>query len=153
MLKNLRYDYLVLATGMQDVTPVKLKISPKVEGVFTVPNQQAAKILSSYISEHISENSEGRVVVYGSHLGVFTAVEGLLLQGIPGNSIDVVFTATKSEVNYFRDDVINDKMWSVLQSLGVSCHYGYKLDTVQATHDHHLNAAVFTVHFFLSSPT
>jgi hypothetical protein len=86
--ENVRYDYLVLTTGLQDQTRSKLKID-RGRGVLTMDE---LLLMIEEKSIHVnSTETESPIVIYGLSLKTFSTIQILISNGIPGHRLVLVY--------------------------------------------------------------
>lgn len=142
----LPYDYLSLATGLQDGTCTALGRFPTFDGdayigpatpahMVVLSDLTAAKGLHNQLLNESDEHRATKIVVYGHSLLALQVIQGLLLRGIDGSRIVLMSPARGS---IFEDNAVRAEVDKELAARGISVQYHTKI--VGLTVDGHSNA-------------
>ncbi|CAK9110604.1 Cilia- and flagella-associated protein 61 (CFAP61) (Flagellar-associated protein 61) [Durusdinium trenchii] len=154
----LEYDFLILATGLQDttlssacgLTMAEVQASKALcDSAYSVKANPrlAAGLRRAVLDRHTKRDS--KAVVFGTTLEAYAAVEALLEWGRPGESITMVFPGSKPESADGSHPVFGEDIWAAtcvenaLQEAGVNMRYGMALTSIEYSRGY-VSAAVFS---------
>lgn len=157
------YDYLILATGLQNGEARKLGYFPEFnhekrykpvdlpKGMFCMSDISTAALAHDAIVE-MSHNDPTGIVVYGERLNALTILTGLLRRRIPGHSITWVsaeenkFDATGEEDALpVHDETIAQRVVTKILSYGIRIKRNLTLHSIQL--DEKTNSSIRGVEF------
>lgn len=99
-----------------------------VKGVFSLANEAEEELLKLHLSEQ--EELSSSVMIYGSSLAGFCALQGLLSQGIIPSRIFFV-TATASIECFGDDQHVEATMIGALEHLGITWYRQFEIESLQ----------------------
>eukprot|EP00026_Physarum_polycephalum_P001117 Phypoly_transcript_01118.p1 GENE.Phypoly_transcript_01118~~Phypoly_transcript_01118.p1 ORF type:complete len:1198 (+),score=147.66 Phypoly_transcript_01118:30-3623(+) len=172
----LNYDYLVLTTGLQEnvmlQTPVEYisshssnadKQIHKENGIYNMPVKLTREMATGFFSlgtrlevpqllEKLARrNQQDPVLVYGTCLEVYCAVQGLLSTGVEGTAITVItlpeshsFHPPDKPPFNFHNSVVENKISEAIKSLGVTEEFGMVISRLLLDNNNNLSGIVFT---------
>lgn len=69
----------------------------------------------------------GKAIVYGSTIDAYTAVQGLLDFGIPGNRLAMVQPPLETGITCFNNPTVEEACHAAMKAAGVEVYQGYQL--------------------------
>ncbi|KAL2636300.1 hypothetical protein R1flu_007779 [Riccia fluitans] len=143
----LTYDWLVLSTGLQDQTRNRLGLSP----LHSDTNQHIGIVKTDELILNAHEISQGMalyavegdtippVIIYGSTLEAFCAVQKLLQEGLQGPNMVLIHPEpvdlATAAAEHLGDAEVSAILVDTLLRSGVSVHSGLKLIGVEMNED------------------
>ncbi|PIK43371.1 putative cilia- and flagella-associated protein 61 [Apostichopus japonicus] len=144
--KKVPYDHLILCTGKQYFigAPSGVDISntssaPTIPGVsskrlmgivpsnvFTINDHYDAVLLTKWMDLNFKDTA-GKAIVYGSTIDAYTAVQGLLDFGIPGNRLAMVQPPLETGITCFNNPTVEEACHAAMKAAGVEVYQGYQL--------------------------
>ncbi|XP_014247111.1 cilia- and flagella-associated protein 61-like [Cimex lectularius] len=153
----LMYDFLFLFCGtqfgnpelekVQDferrcTVPYDMKLTLRTldrenpENLFTLNSPHDAFLSLEYIKS-LDPTPVGKIIVYGSHIGALSCIEGLLTFGVPGNRI--VYVETKSlrphAIDQFNDPTVYKEISMILKILRITVYKKYTFSSFDLNKD------------------
>ena len=129
--KHMRYDYLVLTTGLQDQTRSKLKLD-RDRGVVRM-DELSMMIEENRIHVNATE-TESPIIVYGLSLETFSALQILMSKGIPGHRLVLVYPEIEPLASFaercFGDKDVSSIVVTGLIQTGITIRSGLRLVNV-----------------------
>lgn len=163
----LPYDYLVVATGLQDDTLHALKIQSmgvehvtdgyrRVNGAMSAADPSIRDLLveGGTLVKSLIWNPLSYAVVYGRSLNAYCVVQGLLLRKVPARKIILVLPSRSQEsqqgdisVNaFYEGDEVEKKIHHILETMGLKVYEGYRLLGIQQCTRGRLKGLIFEDH-------
>ncbi|CAE7291623.1 CFAP61 [Symbiodinium sp. CCMP2456] len=150
----LPYDYLVVATGLQDDSLHALKIQSmgvehvtdgyrRVNGAMSAADPSIRDLLveGGTLVKSLIWNPLSYAVVYGRSLNAYCVVQGLLLRQVPAKKIILVLPARLqaqataqqglSVDAFYEGDEVEKKIHHILETMGLKVYEGYRLLGIQ----------------------
>lgn len=146
----LPYDYLVVATGLQDDALHALKIQSmgvehvtdgyrRVNGAMSAADPSIRDLLveGGTLVKSLIWNPLSYAVVYGRSLNAYCVVQGLLLRKVPPKKIILVLPSRSQEAQglsvnaFYEGDEVEKKIHHILESMGLKVYEGYRLLGIQ----------------------
>lgn len=123
----IHYDQLLLCTGTQYT--INIGPTPPTKGVVTINNSVQAKNVANWANNHSKGEAHltvqvtlltiiETVLVYGSSLAAYTAVEGLLNESVSGDRIVMV---QPHPPTCFNNSIVEDHVSKALSNIGEGC--------------------------------
>lgn len=138
----LPYDFLVLATGLQDTTLHRLcdiKHSDLVESkslaesAYSIGGNPREAVMLRRAIENKHAKIKSPTIVYGDTLEAYAAVQALMTWGLPGPCITLVQPPARSDSTdqtFARDVWVSERVTKDIKDAGVQILSGYKLTGV-----------------------
>lgn len=163
----LPYDYLVVATGLQDDALHALKIQSmgvehvtdgyrRVNGAMSAADPSIRDLLveGGTLVKSLIWNPLSYAVVYGRSLNAYCVVQGLLLRKVPAKKIILVLPSRSQEsqqgdisVNaFYEGDEVEKKIHHILETMGLKVYEGYRLLGIQQCTRGRLKGLIFEDH-------
>lgn len=162
----LPYDYLVVATGLQDDALHALKIQSmgvehvtdgyrRVNGAMSAADPSIRDLLveGGTLVKSLIWNPLSYAVVYGRSLNAYCVVQGLLLRKVPAKKIILVLPPRLQESQqglsvdaFFEGDEVEKKIHHILETMGLKVYEGYRLLGIQQCTRGRLKGLVFEDH-------
>ncbi|CAJ1408184.1 unnamed protein product [Effrenium voratum] len=149
----LPYDYLVVATGLQDDALHALKIQSmgvehvtdgyrRVNGAMSAADPSIRDLLvqGGTLIKSLIWNPLSYAVVYGRSLNAYCVVQGLLLRKVPARKIILVLPPRQQQEKgkqvlsvdaFYEGDEVEKKIHSILDTMGLKVYEGYRLLGIQ----------------------
>jgi len=158
----LPYDYLVVATGLQDDALHSLRIRSwgvehvtdgyrRVNGAMSAADPSIRDLLveGGTLVKSLIWNPLSYAVVYGRSLHAYCVLQGLLLRKVPAHKIILVLPKRLEDskqgfsVDAFHEgDAVEEKIHDILQKMGLKVYEGYKLLGIQQCTRERLKALI-----------
>eukprot|EP00931_Biecheleriopsis_adriatica_P091341 TRINITY_DN65224_c0_g1_i1.p1 TRINITY_DN65224_c0_g1~~TRINITY_DN65224_c0_g1_i1.p1 ORF type:complete len:1519 (+),score=374.86 TRINITY_DN65224_c0_g1_i1:69-4625(+) len=163
----LPYDYLIVATGLQDDALHSLKIRSwgvehvtdgyrRVNGAMSAADPSIRDLLieGGTLVKSLIWNPLSYAVVYGRSLHAYCVVQGLLLRKVPPKKIILVLPPRLQESSkqglsvdaFYEGDAVEEKIHHILATMGLKVYEGYKLLDIQQDTRHRLKSLVLEDH-------
>jgi len=147
------YDHLLLCTGNQYpiiapfqttvISPLSRKpvaakadrtlLDPPPPNVLTINDEYEAAMALKWLRMH--HHNEHSIVIYGFTLEAFCCVNALLTNGIPAQSIKLVYPPNQNHDRIFNDPTVLKTVQEQLKHLQIEVHENFLLDQWQSQND------------------
>uniref|UniRef100_A0A8C2CLD6 Cilia and flagella associated protein 61 n=1 Tax=Cyprinus carpio TaxID=7962 RepID=A0A8C2CLD6_CYPCA len=158
---NVKYDYLILCTGLQyqvrdtqtqrqhnllnqDVTPRHRHTRPVPSNLFTLNDQHDCSHVHQWLMDNFVELT-GDAVLYGNTIDVFTCVETLMCLGVSGRRIHVVHPPEDNPTSCFPNGSVEHAVKQALEKEEVHVHHDCLLTQINdGRHTDPVTSVTFT---------
>lgn len=162
----LPYDYLIVATGLQDDALHSMKIRSwgvehvtdgyrRVNGAMSAADPSIRDLLveGGTLIKSLIWNPLSYAVVYGRSLHAYCVIQGLLLRKVPAKKIILVLPPRLQDSKqglsvdaFYEGDEVEKKTHSILVTMGLQVYEGYKLLGIAQDNRERLKALILEDH-------